>query len=474
MTHLVNRLTFDLLCPGEEQAFDMRRQVSSMVVQEQVQEVIDRVCSRYAGEERWINIDQLEVDLGLFNAPSFSGSFSGSFFQKLEDELSAKLAKLVSALPPDSRRVSEMELLQYLLLHGVLPWWGTALEPDANTLCAETISHDAGSFTRFLRQYRFNPSLWKRISYQLNAESQRQIIGLLPALSAAAAYIQTWLDQLQNNPLTGRSPAELSSMSQKTVSQSNALPASAALRSIVQKIVLQNAPRLFQNKEPLDIIQAIARLEADSLPAAETSLLKSLTIPADAAAIIPLSAANDTQGMEAAAGQSQEDEPEKSFIKTAGIVLLAPFFLPFFTELGLLQGNQWINKAASYRAVHLLKMLSTGLPNQPEYGLILEKICCSLPPDEPVPMETELEEKEIAEAGRLLTAVITHWAALKNTSIDGLRDSFFKRDGILTRKGNGWLLQVERKTLDVLVDRIPWVYNPVRLPWNDYLITVEW
>ena len=119
-------------------------------------------------------------------------------------------------------------------------------------------------------------------------------------------------------------------------------------------------------------------------------------------------------------------------------------------------------------------MLGTGLPNQPEYGLILEKICCSLSPDEPVPMEIELEEKEITEAGRLLTAVITHWAALKNTSIDGLRDSFFKREGILTRKGNGWLLQVERKTLDVLVDRIPWVYNPVRLPWNDYLITVEW
>ena len=96
-------------------------------------------------------------------------------------------------------------------------------------------------------------------------------------------------------------------------------------------------------------------LEADSLPAAESSLLKSLTIAADAAAVVPLSAATDTPGMEAAAGKSQEDEPEKLFIKTAGIVLLAPFFLPFFTELGLLQANQWINKAASYRAVHLLK-----------------------------------------------------------------------------------------------------------------------
>ena len=258
-THLVNRLTFDLLCPGEEQAFDMRRQVSSMVVQEQVQEVIDRVCSRY-GRRRKMDKHR---SAGSRPGPVQCALFLRFFFRQLLSKTGKRSCRpnwqsWFRLSPPNSRRVSEMELLQYLLLHGVLPWWGTALEPDANTLCAETISNDAAGFTRFLWQYRFNPPLWKRISYQLNSESQRQIIGLLPALSAAAAYIQTWLSQLQNNPLTGRSPAELSSMTQKTVSQSNALPASTALRSIVQKIVLQNASRLFQNKEPLDIILAIA------------------------------------------------------------------------------------------------------------------------------------------------------------------------------------------------------------------------
>ena len=57
---------------------------------------------------------------------------------------------------------------------------------------------------------------------------------------------------------------------------------------------------------------------------------------------------------------------------------------------------------------------------------------------------------------------------------DGLRDAFLKRDGLLIKKEDGWLLQVERKTLDVLLDKIPWGYSTVSLPWNSYLVFVEW
>jgi hypothetical protein len=63
---------------------------------------------------------------------------------------------------------------------------------------------------------------------------------------------------------------------------------------------------------------------------------------------------------------------------------------------------------------------------------------------------------------------------LKNTSANGLREGFLKRDGLLTRQDRGWLLRVEKKTLDVLLEKIPWGYGLIRLPWNEYLVTVEW
>jgi hypothetical protein len=70
--------------------------------------------------------------------------------------------------------------------------------------------------------------------------------------------------------------------------------------------------------------------------------------------------------------------------------------------------------------------------------------------------------------------VIEHWKALKNTSIAGLRATFLARDGLLTQREEDWVLRVERKTLDVLLDRIPWGYSTVAMPWNNYVIHVEW
>jgi len=94
--------------------------------------------------------------------------------------------------------------------------------------------------------------------------------------------------------------------------------------------------------------------------------------------------------------------------------------------------------------------------------------------EEPIDSEIVLTQKEMDEADLLLQSVIEHWKALKNTSITGLRESFLKRDGIITPKENGWLLQIERKTLDVLLDKIPWGFSTISLPWNRYIIFTEW
>ncbi len=140
----------------------------------------------------------------------------------------------------------------------------------------------------------------------------------------------------------------------------------------------------------------------------------------------------------------------------------------------MLHDKEWKNKDAQYKAVHLLKFLSTGTQNIPEYNLTLEKIMCGLNIEEPLPLEVFLDENEMNESTSLLESVIEHWKALKNTSVYSLRESFLKRDGLLTIKDNGWLLQVERKTLDVLIDSIPWGYSILNFPWSDRVIFVEW
>ena len=36
------------------------------------------------------------------------------------------------------------------------------------------------------------------------------------------------------------------------------------------------------------------------------------------------------------------------------------------------------------------------------------------------------------------------------------------------------ILTVEKKAFDILLEQIPWSFRTVKLPWNKYIIHVEW
>ena len=87
-------------------------------------------------------------------------------------------------------------------------------------------------------------------------------------------------------------------------------------------------------------------------------------------------------------------------------------------------------------------------------------------------MELTAEEEE--EATALLTAVIRHWDALGDTSIDGLRGTFLVRPGKLTQRGLDSVLLVEGRSFDILLDRLPWGIGMIQLPWMEKMLWVEW
>jgi hypothetical protein len=49
------------------------------------------------------------------------------------------------------------------------------------------------------------------------------------------------------------------------------------------------------------------------------------------------------------------------------------------------------------------------------------------------------------------------------------------RPGKLIRKEDGdWLLQVESRTFDVLLEHLPWGISMIKLPWMKKMLWVEW
>ena len=82
------------------------------------------------------------------------------------------------------------------------------------------------------------------------------------------------------------------------------------------------------------------------------------------------------------------------------------------------------------------------------------------------------EQKE--ESQLLLESVIEHWAVLKNTSVDGLRNSFLQRAGKLTWQQGKWKMIVEDKGFDLLIDYLPWQFRMIKLPWMPWMLEVNW
>ena len=172
--------------------------------------------------------------------------------------------------------------------------------------------------------------------------------------------------------------------------------------------------------------------------------------------------------------QIKTDKSKEIYIGNAGLVLLHPFLPALFEELQLIKDNQWINEESQQKAVLIIQFLVTGEEQFPEFELPLNKIICGIDLKSTLAREIAITAEVKTACEGLLTQVITHWSALKNTGIESFRHTFLQRNGKLSNADNGWLLEVERQGVDVLLGSLPWGIGVIRLPWMNEIIFTEW
>jgi len=95
-----------------------------------------------------------------------------------------------------------------------------------------------------------------------------------------------------------------------------------------------------------------------------------------------------------------------------------------FEQLKLCKNEEWISERSQNKAVLLTQYLITGETVFYENQLVLNKLLCGLDVDSVLDLSIKLSKKDLTEAQGLLEAVIAYWKILKNTSIDGLRETF--------------------------------------------------
>ncbi|MBV4360546.1 contractile injection system tape measure protein [Pinibacter aurantiacus] len=167
-------------------------------------------------------------------------------------------------------------------------------------------------------------------------------------------------------------------------------------------------------------------------------------------------------------------QPRKIQINNAGICLVAAYLPSFFKNMHLLEDKKFKSISHAMQAMYLIAYLAEGATKHKEYLLQFNKILTGFAVTDPVAHMPRLPSGYKKEADALLTAIIENWKALRNTSINGFRQSFLQRNGLLTDNGDSWTLQVERKGHDVLIDSVPWSFSMIRFPWMRKPVVVEW
>lgn len=162
-----------------------------------------------------------------------------------------------------------------------------------------------------------------------------------------------------------------------------------------------------------------------------------------------------------------------SYIVNAGLVIATTYIPQLFTHLGLTRDDRFVDAAAVGRAVRLLQYVVDGRTDTSEPQLVLNKLLCGVDLAAPLSPEIDVTPYETAEIDSLLRAIVTHWRIIGKISVAGLRKSFLQRDGLLTVEEGGWRLRIVPRSYDMLLDRLPWSFATIQLPWMTGVVHVD-
>lgn len=164
----------------------------------------------------------------------------------------------------------------------------------------------------------------------------------------------------------------------------------------------------------------------------------------------------------------------QSTANDCGIVILFPYLQPLFEKAGCTKGGKFENEQKKAEAVSLLSYATFGRYAAPitEHSII--QLLCGFESNKEITDLPILSSEQKSLTDSLLEGVIHNWGALGHTSADGLRTTFLIRSGALKKEDEQQQLTIGQKTFDILLDKLPWGYSTVKLPWMKSPLHVKW
>ncbi|HWI93201.1 MAG TPA: contractile injection system tape measure protein [Flavisolibacter sp.] len=486
--HIINREIFEFTYSETEKALALQGQMNSGL-QYKMQTVINNVLDECCDESITARLERLEIDLGEIPFESLENLLPQKLYTAFRDELGNVIAESNSyqgkkSLNEAGENTDDiLELLEVFFLTGSLPWWlsqrnGFSISQIVNYL----IQNAPGRVKAFVYKNIANTQFTDRLVFQLNIETCERLLMLLLASKNQISFVENIVNTASPRIVQDCFPR---TDNNETVffGKLSAFPGidfKKKIISVLFRLIAQVAISYSKDEMQFLLKTIILDVFKDHVePRKIYEVLKEQSEKHFYADIITIK--DEMETVKESAGETFSSKhgiagskSEKFYIQNAGLLLIATFLPAIFKELYGLEDKHFVNKEIQHRALFLLHYICTGQDEAPEYTLQLNKILCGLDLEEPIPFSVSLTDAEKREADLLLHDIITNWKALKNSSLEALRGSFLLRDGLLSFADDYWLLQVERKGYDVLIDHLPWSFKTIKFDWMDNYINTEW
>ncbi len=452
MQHIVKKQILEFELDNKLDAFCMQQDMAGCY-QYEILPVLEKVFNELSDDETIIEIDRLEIDLGLIT----DGEIKKKSIEDLYTTISLKVREAagniikekqhsaphtVHSVANKSKVLSIARQWLFYMEHGYLAWNTISINETWYNQVLEAFAVDFESTAVLRRLIVSDQRAAMRIIYQhkeiflqqlieiLTAEKQTDLLLLIDELTGILALEDRVQNKIRDNKIKiARERVWIVLLT---------LAASAENKLTSQKKITEQAIRQILKEDP--VMENI-------IPSPREKEVTEVVHQADDNGI---------------------------FVQYAGIVLLHPFLPSFFKRLQLTEQAGFISAMAHQKAVFMLHYLSTGHLVAEEHELVIPKLLCGFSIEETIPKHIEIDEQEMAEANNLLEAAIAQWEILKNTSAAGLREGFLQRNGKLYSKNDTLYLQMETKSIDIVLDYLPWSLGIIKLPWMKELLRVDW
>lgn len=471
MQHLIRKQQIDLQLDKQLDSFQIQQQFSDQFWKYLVP-LLEHEFDKMATEEEVISLDRLEIDLGVITEAQISQIvWNPDLYELFKTEIKKAIFQgevLAGDGPGTVKRSAPGNACRqwfFYMQNGYLPWTATQVNPKWYDLVLEELATDYASTEVLRREICRNETFVLRVIRQHPLSFLKKLVEILTAEKQTKLF--TAVHQMNDRISDWSVPLQKSRSAKKTAELIRVFNLSyeAMLKQILKVSVETSGSAL---------LTGLASKMQEMISAAElgkTAVFLAGPVAKDINRAADKSFPEENVNVQ---DQKEGEIQEGVFTTAAGLVLLHPFLNSLFQLLGLLQEKRFLNIDAQEKAIYLLHYLATGEKKAGEYELLMPKILCAYPIDQPIPKRIKLSDLEMEEADTLLKAAIASWEILKNTSPAGLREGFLQRTGKLQVLEGKIGLQVEKAAIDVLLDHLPWNLSMIKLPWLKEVIRVEW